>query len=112
MRLNGDQIRQQYDDWDFSIEGRIRQANRIRLHALGNEVYLVDFICPLSQMRSIINADFTIFMDTKSESMYKDTDAMFERPEKCNFVITDFNYSIPEILNAISLELGLDTWQS
>ena len=28
--LNADEVRKEADDWDFSAEGRIRQANRMK----------------------------------------------------------------------------------
>ena len=39
VHLNADDIRKKFDDWDFSIEGRQRQADRMK--ALAEEyVYL------------------------------------------------------------------------
>ena len=28
--LNGDQIRKEFNDWDFTLNGRLRQANRMK----------------------------------------------------------------------------------
>ena len=28
--INADQVREKYDDWDFSTEGRIRQSQRMK----------------------------------------------------------------------------------
>jgi len=39
--LNADDIRMYYDDWDFTKEGRLRQANRMKLLADGLERDLV-----------------------------------------------------------------------
>ena len=49
-RLNADEVRKAADDWDFSPEGRNRQAKRMEDFALklkeeGNYV-VADFICP------------------------------------------------------------------
>ena len=49
-RLNADEVRQAANDWDFSEEGRKRQAKRMSVEALklkseGNNV-IADFICP------------------------------------------------------------------
>jgi|FLOH01.1.fsa_nt_gi adenylylsulfate kinase len=81
--LNADAIRDEYNDWDFSTEGRIRQAERLsKLASESDSDYVViDFICPLEQGRKIINADYTIWMDTVDSSKYKDTDNIFEKPD-------------------------------
>ena len=49
-RLNADEVRKEANDWDFSEEGRKRQAKRMADFALklknqGNYV-VADFICP------------------------------------------------------------------
>ena len=49
-RLNADEVRKEANDWDFSEEGRSRQAKRmadlaIKLNETGNYV-VADFICP------------------------------------------------------------------
>ena len=79
-RINGDEMRKKHDDWDFSIDGRFRQARRIREEAMLHKDVLIDFICPLKEMRTIINADFIIYMNTKTHSKYKDTDSIFIPP--------------------------------
>lgn len=84
--LNADAIRDEYTDWDFSTVGRIRQAERLsKLASESDSDYVViDFICPLEQGRKIINADYTIWMDTVASSKYKDTDNIFEKPDNTN----------------------------
>ena len=81
--LNADAIREEYNDWDFSRAGRIRQADRLRNLASesDSDYVVIDFICPLKQGREIINADYTIWMDTVGSSKYKDTDSIFEKPD-------------------------------
>jgi adenylylsulfate kinase len=66
--LNADKIRKQANDWDFSEEGRARQAKRMK--DLSNEYLnqgkkvIADFVCPTEKLRKEYNPDFTIFMDT------------------------------------------------
>ena len=91
-RLNADEIRKAANDWDFSEEGRTRQAKRMAEHALklkneGNNV-LADFICPTPEARSLFPADFIIWVDTIKEGRFDDTNKMFVKPDKYDFHVT------------------------
>ena len=106
-RLNADEIRKAANDWDFSEEGRKRQAKRMAEHALklknqGNYV-VADFICPTPEARSLFPADFIIWVDTIKEGRFEDTNQMFVKPEKFNFHVTsqDAKYWAPKILKEI-----------
>ncbi len=106
-RLNADEIRKAANDWDFSEEGRKRQAKRMAEHALklkndGNYV-VADFICPTPEARSLFQADFVIWVDTIKEGRFEDTNQMFIKPEKFNFHVTsqDAKYWAPKILKEI-----------
>ena len=81
---NADWVRAKYDDWDFSNEGRIRQAHRMRKLAdeCTNLYFIADFVAPLKEMRDIYNADFTIWVDTIEISRYEDTNKVFDKPEQ------------------------------
>jgi len=89
--INADRIREKYNDWDFSIEGRIRQANRLRNEAdiLESDFAIVDFVCPLPEMREIFNADITIWVDTINKGRFEDTNKMFVPPYKYDFHVTE-----------------------
>ena len=80
--LNADKIRGKYNDWDFSREGRIRQAYRMEEYAEKSETKYVicDFICALEEMRNIFSSHYVIWMDTVKSSQYEDTDKAFEPP--------------------------------
>jgi hypothetical protein len=84
LYLNADEIRKIYDDWDFSISGRIRQAHRMKSLSEKSEYSLVviDMICPLKEMRNIIKPDIIFFINRKDSSKYPDTDIIFEIPSK------------------------------
>ena len=91
-RLNADEIRKAANDWDFSEEGRTRQAKRMAEHALklkneGNYV-VADFICPTPEARNLFPADFIIWVDTIKEGRFEDTNQMFIKPEKYDFHVT------------------------
>ena len=61
--FNADTVRKQFNDWDFSAEGRIRQSQRMReLCDLSRATYAIaDFVCPLKEMREIFSADIVIY---------------------------------------------------
>jgi len=91
-RLNADEIRKEANDWDFSEEGRKRQAKRMSDAALkikkeGNNV-IADFICPTPEARELFPADYIIWVDTIKEGRFEDTNQMFVKPEKFNFHVT------------------------
>ena len=91
-RLNADEIRKAANDWDFSEEGRKRQAKRMCDEALkikkeGNNV-IADFICPTPEARKLFSADYTIWVDTIKEGRFDDTNKMFVKPEKYDFHVT------------------------
>jgi adenylylsulfate kinase len=87
--LNADEVRKKANDWDFSIEGRLRQANRMKSLAQeairNNRVVIADFICPTETTRQDFNADYTIWLDTIKESRYEDTNKIFEKPSQYDF---------------------------
>ena len=106
-RLNADEIRKAANDWDFSEEGRKRQARRMSDAALkikkeGNNV-IADFICPTPAARELFPADYIIWVDTIKEGRFEDTNQMFIKPEKFNFHVTsqDAKYWAPKILKEI-----------
>jgi adenylylsulfate kinase len=89
--LNADEIRQKFNDWDFSEQGRLRQSQRMREIAdVSNKDYIIaDFVCPLPAMRDNYTADFTIWVDTITEGRYQDTNRIFEPPEKYDVRVTE-----------------------
>ena len=84
--LNADEVRKECDDWDFSEEGRKRQALRMRLLAdkfvEAGFVTVCDFVCPTRELRGIFDADFTVWMDTIPKGRFADTNSVFETPAK------------------------------
>jgi adenylylsulfate kinase len=81
---NADKVREMANDWNFSPEGRVRQANRMRNIAdyeksHGRKV-ICDFVCPTQQTRNQFDADITIWMDTIEKGRFEDTNKMFENP--------------------------------
>ena len=89
--LNGDSVREAYNDNDFSPEGRVVQAQRMSKLAARHEdfsIIIMDFICPTEETREIVNADYVIFMNTIISSQYADTDALYEKPTEVNAEVT------------------------
>ena len=81
---NADAVREMANDWDFTPEGRIRQAKRMRHIAdfeksEGRHV-VCDFVCPTEKARDMFDADITIWVDTIKEGRFEDTNKMFEAP--------------------------------
>ena len=91
--FNADAIREAFNDWDFTEEGRTRQTERMKRFAEGattmGKIAVCDFICPTQKLRNIFNADIVVWMDTVSTSKYEDTNKMFEEPIHYDYRITE-----------------------
>ena len=89
--LNADQVRKDFDDWDFSETGRIRQSKRMfdLAETATTDYVIADFVAPLVEMRNNFKADWTIWMDTISKGRYEDTNKMFVEPDLYDFRITE-----------------------
>ena len=106
VHLNADAVRDKYDDWDFTLEGRIRQAQRMRYLADGvvmaDKIAVADFVCPTETARQEFAPDFTIWMDTITEGRYADTNQMFEVPHECNYHVSEwFDDTHAELIRVI-----------
>ena len=91
VHINADEVRKKYEGhdmskWDFSPEGSIRQADRMRHLADGivmtGKIAVADFVCPTREAREKFKPDFVVWMDTIPEGRYEDTNAIFETPKK------------------------------
>ena len=98
--LNNDKVRKAANDWDFSEEGRIRQAKRMadiaeKYRKEGQYDYLVtDYICPTPKTRELFKADYLVWVDTIDKGRFEDTNKMFVKPKKFNFRVTTQNAEI------------------
>ena len=106
-RLNADEVRKEANDWDFSENGRTRQAKRManfakKIKEEGSYV-VADFICPTLEARSLFPADFVIWVDTIKEGRFDDTNKMFIKPEKfdCQVTTQDAKHWAPRIAEKI-----------
>ena len=92
--INADQVREEYDDWDFSPEGRMRQAQRMRFLSDGvvraGKIAVTDFVCPTEAARQAFDPDYTVWMDTIEAGRFEDTNAMFEKPPQCDYHVANW----------------------
>jgi adenylylsulfate kinase len=92
--LNADDIRKEYNDWDFSPEGRVRQAMRMRYLSDGvvkaGKIAIADFVCPTEVARAEFAADFTVWMDTIKQGRFEDTNKMFQKPKQFNYHVSEW----------------------
>jgi adenylylsulfate kinase len=93
IRINGDEVRESHKDWDFSPDGRVRQAQRMARLAKKSEAQFViaDFIAPTKETRDIFNADMLIWLDTVKTSKYTNTDVVFQNPKNYQFKVNKKN---------------------
>lgn len=82
--FDADVVREQLQDFDFSADGRRRQAERMRDLATAAEyqniVPICNFICPLPEYREVFDATILVWLDTVKTSNYPDTNTLFVPP--------------------------------
>jgi len=105
--INADQVRERYNDWDFTAKGRSRQAQRMRHLAdgveLAGKIAVADFVCPTEELRQQFGADYTIWMDTIKESRYADTNAVFETPRHVDYHVEEwFSNTHAELMKVVT----------
>jgi adenine-specific DNA-methyltransferase len=91
--LNADQVRGDAQDWDFSYEGRLRQARRMRELADTHGASICDFVCPKPEFREIFDPTLLIYVKGGGGE-FEDTDAMFVPPINAHIVIEDWQSKI------------------
>lgn len=110
--FNADEIREKYNDWDFSQEGRIRQSIRMKVLAdeSKSDVVIADFVAPLPEMRNNFNADYIVWVDTISEGRFVDTNKLFLAPENYDIRVTE--QDCKKWANIIVKQLGITRTES
>lgn len=98
--LNADKIRKKFNDWDFSKEGRVRQAKRMAKISQKFEkkglIVVADFVSPIAKTTKLFNPNFIIWMDTIKASKFKDTNTMFVKPKKFDIRIKSMSLDLRE----------------
>jgi adenylylsulfate kinase len=100
--FNADAVRKEYNDWDFSPEGRLRQVTRMTIMAeeSGADFAVCDFVCPIEYYRQVFDADIVIWMDTIQSGRFEDTNKLFEPPKEFSYRITDWTQN-ERVINSI-----------
>lgn len=87
--FNADEVRKQFNDWDFSDTGRKRQAYRMRELCDMTETHhtVADFVCPTEETRELFLPDFIVFMNTIDAGRFEDTNRVFEQPSEVDVLV-------------------------
>lgn len=109
--FNADAVRKEFDDWDFTPEGRLRQVKRMREMAdnSGADYAICDFVCPTEEYRKVFDADYVVWMNTIEAGRFADTNKMFEPPSEYNFVIQDWAENEKVLDSIVSQDLPKDS---
>ena len=108
--FNADAVRKEFDDWDFTPEGRMRQVYRMRNMAdeSNADFAVCDFVCPTEEYRAVFEADIVIWLDTIPAGRFADTNKIFEQPTRYNYRIENWKDN-DKTIDSIIFDLGLHT---
>ena len=113
VHINADLVRTLYDDWDFTPEGRMRQAQRMRHLSDGvvmaGKIAVTDFVCPTEAVRKAFDPDFTVWMDTISRGRFEDTNDLFETPELVDYHVEKwFNNAHEQLMPVVQRWMNIN----
>lgn len=101
--FNADEIRKQFNDWDFSEEGRMRQARRMKdlAEAANRDGFhaVCDFVCPTHEAQELFKYDTVVFMNTIQKGRFEDTNKVFQKPDSFSWLVTSWEDSNNTVLN-------------
>lgn len=120
---NADSVRKQWNDWDFTMPGRLRQAVRMSLAAdtdvAEGYISINDFVAPTHEARELFNrggrADLIIWMDTINKGRFEDTNAIFQQPtaDEHDIRVRTYNDDMQDyIIQLILKQEQLVTWNN
>tara|TARA_B100000929_G_C15273160_1_gene340903 strand:- start:65 stop:481 length:417 start_codon:yes stop_codon:yes gene_type:complete len=91
--LNADKVRKKYNNWDFSKNGVLRQAKRMKLLSKKSKKKFViaDFVCPYEIGRKMFKPDYLVWMNTIKKGRLSTFDKSFQNPKKFDFEINNKN---------------------
>ena len=105
VHFNADDVRKAHKDFDFSIEGRLRQAVRLGklCDKVDSEYVIADFVCPTNETRAAFNADFTVWVNRIDKGRFEDTNKIFEKPD--SDIVIPFGMSVEEEVSMVLIKL-------
>jgi adenylylsulfate kinase len=108
--FNADTVRKEFNDWDFSDAGRLRQVERMKELAenCGADYAICDFVCPTEHYRKVFNADIVIWMDTIKAGRFEDTNRVFEKPSFTSYTITNWSQTDDMIANIFGAYIRIE----
>ena len=113
IHINADVVRTSYNDWDFSPEGRIRQANRMKHLSDGvvmaGKIAVADFVAPTDVARAEFDADYVVWMDTIKEGRFEDTNKMYVplEPGQYDYHVSEwFSDTHEQLVKVVSKYIG------
>lgn len=115
IHINADDVRADLSsDLGFSSEDRVEQARRMgavaRLLSNQGQNVVVDFVCPTHQTRESFGfADKIIWLNRIEESIYQDTNALWQDPSNYDLKI-NFGLTIEQEVDMVIDAFGLFDW--
>lgn len=103
--FNADEVRAQFNDWEFTQEARLRQSGRMRTlcDMTTTEHAVADFVCPTEETRTVFDAEFVVYMNTIDMGRYDDTNRLFQPPTNPDVTITEWGDTDDQVRHVLAV---------